>query len=147
MWGSDNREAIVRATGPRIPGRGRFEMRFVDGTACPHVALAGILAAGVEAVRTGRVLEVGDCAKPVVQMSEEEMRAVGVCGPEGEVLVGRLPRSIEQARRNLAEDKELGALLGEVFVEKFLAVNEVSLPPCTQSHTDELCSVDFGEAS
>lgn len=126
VWGSDNREAVVRVTGPRVRGRTRFEVRFVDGTACPHVALAGLLAAGINAVNQGRVLATGDCQQPVPLMNMEEKRALGVCDADGELLVGRLPRTIAQARKNLANDLELHETLGAVFVKNYLSVNEVS---------------------
>ena len=64
--------------------------------AAPHLALAALLAAGTRGIVDGALLEVGDCAKPVVEMSEEERLAVGL----GKDPV-RLPRSIGEAREAL----------------------------------------------
>ena len=44
-WGTDNREAPVRACGPA--GHHHFEVKSVDATSTPHLALAAIIAAGV----------------------------------------------------------------------------------------------------
>lgn len=116
-WGTDQREAPVRLCG--AAGRHHLEVRCVDGTAAPHLVLAGLLGAGAAAVRRGDLLASGDCATPVARMSVEERRALGVEG------AGRLPRTIEQARRNLEQDEELRAVFGDDFVEKYVAVNEV----------------------
>ncbi|PSR77454.1 hypothetical protein PHLCEN_2v7885 [Hermanssonia centrifuga] len=119
-WGSENREAAVRLCGTE--GQHHFEVRFIDGTANPHLVLAGLVGAGAHAVKERALLTSGDCAaKPVAQMAEEEREALGVQA------VGRLPASIEQARKNLGADKELTAVLGEEFVARYLGTNAVSL--------------------
>ncbi|EKM52265.1 uncharacterized protein PHACADRAFT_260518 [Phanerochaete carnosa HHB-10118-sp] len=114
-WGTEQREAPVRLTGAQ--GQHHFEVRFIDGTASPHLALAGVLAAGSEALVRGALLTSRDCATPVALMSEEQRAAHGVQN------AGRLPLTLEQARKNLAADKELGAVFGDDFVEKYNGVN------------------------
>lgn len=123
VWGTENREAVVRLCSGL--GQHHFEVRFVDGTANPHIALAGVIGAGAKAIKEGKPLKTRDCGKPVVLMSEEEKRAMGVTDSKGELLVGRLPSNIGKARTNLKEDTDLYAVLGDVFVKRYIAVNEV----------------------
>ena len=118
-WGTENREAIMRLSGS--PGQHYFECRFVDATASPHLLLAGLLGAGTLALIEQTPLQSGDCDKPVVEMTPEERAEKGV------VDVGRLPRSLDEARRNLLADQELRHVLGEEFVSTYLEVNKVSI--------------------
>ncbi|KAI0777535.1 FLU1-II [Trametes elegans] len=115
-WGTDNREAPVRACGP--PGHHHFEIKSVDATSTPHLALAGILAAGVSGIREGALLAVGDCAKPAAEMSQEERAAVGLADPL------RLPKTIEDARRAFAADQIMTSALGAEFVKTYIGINE-----------------------
>lgn len=118
-WGFDNRESAIRLCGS--PGSHNFEVRFVDGTSSPYLVLAGLIGAGAQAIAESTPLATGDCAKPVAFMSEEEKASVGVQN------VGRLPTTIEAARKNLSADKVLRKALGDHFVDTYIAVNEVSL--------------------
>lgn len=86
-----------------------------------HIVLAGLIGSGVLAVKEERELVLGDCAKPVFEMDEAERNAYF----RGQS-VGRLPRSVKEARDTLRRDEALGEkVLGKEFVEKYLAVNEV----------------------
>ena len=116
-WGFDNRETAIRLCGSQ--GSHNFEVRFVDGTASPYLVLAGLIGAGAQAIAEGTPLATGDCAKPVAVMSEEERASAGVQN------VGRLPTTIDQARKNLNADKVLRTALGDHFVDTYIAVNEV----------------------
>ncbi|KAI0341099.1 FLU1-II [Trametopsis cervina] len=114
-WGTENREATVRLSGS--PGQHRFECRFVDATANPHLVLAGLLGAGTSTLLDGTPLQSGDCARPVAQMDDNEKAEKGVQN------TGRVPLSLKQARENLDKDQELRAVLGHHFVSTYLSVN------------------------
>ncbi|KAH9947838.1 FLU1-II [Amylocystis lapponica] len=116
-WGTDNREAPVRLCGP--PGHHHFELKCSDATASPYLVLAGAIAAGAHGVQEGKTLTIGDAAKPMFQMSEEERAAIGLRDP------GRLPRTVEDARELLKQDTLLVGALGKNFVEKYLSVNQL----------------------
>ncbi|KAH9478711.1 Protein fluG [Psilocybe cubensis] len=118
-WGTENREAPVRLTNPASPSSRRFELRFMDGTANPYLALAGIIGAGHAGVRAGLKLEVQDNPGPqsAAQMSPEERAALGI--------VRRMPLSWEEGRKNIQSDRELVVILGEELVEKYLSVNKL----------------------
>ena len=117
-WGTYNREVPLRLCGPE--GAHHFEVKCVDGTATPHLAFAGLVAAGLRGIVDGAVLSTGDCSKPVFDMSIAERTAVGL---ENAV---KLPRTAKEARAFLGADKVLKSALGEEFVETYLSVNEVS---------------------
>jgi glutamine synthetase len=125
-WGTDQREAIVRLCGAE--GQHHFEVRFVDGTASPHLVLASILGVGTEAVIAGALLQSGDCATPVALMSLDERRAFGVEN------TGRLPTTLDQARKNLAGDQTLRTIFSDDFIDKYIGVNAVSPVRAPSSH-------------
>ncbi|KZT64336.1 glutamine synthetase/guanido kinase [Daedalea quercina L-15889] len=127
-WGTDNKDAPLRLCG--TPGAHHFELKPSDGTASPHLVLAGVLAAGLGAVLRGAELQSGDCTKPAAWMSEDERRAVGLGDPL------RLPRTVGDARRLFQEDAYLREKLGDEFVTKYAAVNK-ELETYMQMPTEE----------
>ncbi|KAJ8595711.1 glutamine synthetase/guanido kinase [Rhizopogon salebrosus TDB-379] len=132
-WGRDNRETPVRlcvpptrvpvpapsqaqaAPVPKPPSGNHFEVKCVDGTSSPYLALSGLLGAGVLGIQSQSPLIEKDCRAPAATMTEAEREAVGV--------KRRLPRTWEEARGALEGDVAMRGLLGGV-VEGFLAVGE-----------------------
>ena len=120
-WGSDHREVPVRLTNPRSPHSRNFEIKSVDGTASPYLALAGLLSAGIVGISDRLALEVEGCTeRGAAKMSPEERAAKGI--------TKRFPLDVESARRYLLEDRKIGNVIGEDMVEKYVAVNRVSQP-------------------
>ncbi|KAL0568953.1 hypothetical protein V5O48_013021 [Marasmius crinis-equi] len=117
-YGTENREAPIRLTNATSPGSRNFEMRFVDGTANPYLALAAILGAGLTGLKTGKKLEAKDCVGPrcAWEMSQEEREALGI--------KKRMPLNIEEARTNLGKNEVMREVLGKEMVESFLSVNK-----------------------
>jgi glutamine synthetase len=129
-YGTENREAPVRLTNAAAPAARNFELRFIDGTASPYLALAAVLAAGMAGVKTGRALVARDCeARSAAEMTEAERRAMGI--------TKRMPLSVEEARQNLREDQVLGAALGRALVGPYLAVNKTLGDALTAGKTEE----------
>lgn len=118
-WGTQNREAPVRLCGYR--GNHHFEARFVDGTACPHLALAGIFGAGTKGIIDREHLRTGDCAKSVATMSEEERAAVGVSNTD------RLCPTLADSRKTFKSSSVMRELFGNEFVDNYSLVNQVSI--------------------
>ncbi|KAJ7056566.1 hypothetical protein C8F01DRAFT_1154143 [Mycena amicta] len=116
-WGTENREAPVRLTNVMSTGSRNFEVRFIDGTANPHLALAGMFAGALAGLREMKQLKIKDCPGPAsaAQLSEVERQALGI--------TKRMPLSIEEARKNFQHDEVLGTILGKDFVEKYISVN------------------------
>ncbi|KAF8635152.1 hypothetical protein AX15_000530 [Amanita polypyramis BW_CC] len=118
-WGTENRESPIRLTNSTSPTGRRFEMRFVDATANPHLVLASILAAGHAGIKSKRTLDMKDCPGPkaAAQMSETERRALGI--------TQRMPLSWGEARRYFEQDELVRRTFGEEFVTKYLSVNRL----------------------
>lgn len=119
-WGTENREATVRLCG--APGTHRFEIRCVDGTANPYLCLASILAATIHGLDTGKTLSVSSSLDVAATLGEEKREELGI----GE---RKLPLKLEEAREYLEKSEVLRKGLGDNFVTKYLAVNEVCLSP------------------
>ncbi|KAF5361956.1 hypothetical protein D9756_002782 [Leucocoprinus leucothites] len=117
-YGTENREAPIRLTNATSPSSRNFEMRFVDGTAHPHLALAAIIGAGLRGLKEMKPLQLKDCPGPKCawEMTEEERRALGI--------TKRMPLNIDEARNNLAGDEGMKGVLGEVLIEKYLSANK-----------------------
>ena len=118
-WGLDHREVPVRIANPSSPHTRNFEVKLVDGTANPYLALAGLLSAGIVGIGDRLALEVECCEeRAAAEMSAEERAAKGI--------TKRFPLNVESARQYLLEDRKIGGVIGEDVVEKFVAVNKVS---------------------
>jgi len=113
-WGIDNREAAVRLTGP--PGSHHFEVRTVDGTANPHIALATLLGLGLIGIEKGLELGIEEVDDSAVDLSAEEREKRGI--------VGRFQHTLSAARDVARGDPAINEILGEDFVQKYLGVNE-----------------------
>jgi glutamine synthetase len=114
-WGEDNKEAAVRLTGP--PGSHHFEVRSIDGTANPHIALATVLGLGLVGVQKGLELKIEAVDGPAVLLSAEERTRRGI--------VGTLRPTLAKSRDAARNDTIIREVLGQDFVEKYLSVNEV----------------------
>lgn len=130
-WGIESRESPIRVTGPNAPatrssgngGGQHFEVRCIDGTSSPYLALAAILGAGAKGVAENATLSVrgveeGEGAKTIAEMSDKERFEAGVGS-------SRLPLTLAEARTRLSGDQGIRDLLSHDFVDKYLSVNEV----------------------
>ncbi|KAF9482735.1 glutamine synthetase/guanido kinase [Pholiota conissans] len=117
-WGTDNREAPVRLCNASSPSSRNFELKTLDGTANPYLALAGVLGAGLAGVLTSKELEIKDCAgeKSAAQLSEEGRKALGI--------TARMPLTWEEARTKFAKSVIVDSVFGEDFKAKFLSANK-----------------------
>jgi glutamine synthetase len=119
-YGTENREAPIRLTNATSPLSRNFEVRCIDGTANPHLALAALLAGGLIGLRSMMALEIQDCPGPksAAEMTETERQALGI--------TKRMPLSIDDARTNLEQDSALCEVFGKDLVESYLSVNKVN---------------------
>lgn len=114
-YGLDNREAAVRLPSP-VAGReaetANVELKPVDVTCNPYLALAAVLAAGMDGVDRG--LDPGEptMVDPAT-LSEEERASRGI---------RPLPASLDEAVDALEEDAALLGALGEPLVRTHVAV-------------------------
>ena len=123
-YGGNNRTHMVR-----IPDKGRFELRLMDGAANPYLLQAGVLAAGLDGVDSQR-----DPGKPLdVNMYTEghKLRSVR-----------RLPSNLLDAIRVFEKSKVLRAGFGEELVSSYAKLKHLewrsyaaAISPWERDHT------------
>jgi glutamine synthetase len=118
-WGLDNRTAYVRVPNERGP-RSRIEVRGGDGSACAHLAVAGLLLAGLDGIE--RQLE------PPEPVGGDAYRSAKAGTP--------LPHDLGSALDALEADEWLRSELGQGLIETFLAVKRFELDRFSQWVTD-----------
>jgi glutamine synthetase len=112
-WGFDNREAAVRVpTFPEPPSPTHIELKTVDASANPYLALGAAIAAGLDGVRQGLSL-----AEPVQvdpgDLAESERKSRGI---------DALHRTLGDAIAGLERDAVLLEALGGDLAAAYLAV-------------------------
>ena len=114
-WSDANRSSLIRI--PAIRGNAtRTELRNVDPTANPYLALAGILAAGLEGISTVKDDEI---IPPVndnlFELSEEEISSRGI---------QRLPETLHSAVKEFKKSSLMKEVLGEHLFYKYIDAKE-----------------------
>ncbi len=114
-WGFDNREAAVRVASPfwgREEQTYNVELKSVDSSANPYIALGGLIAAGLDGIK--RRLQPGQpCEHDPATLSEAE---------RAENHIRRLPTSMHEALDNLAQDTLLAGAMGDLMSRSYLAI-------------------------
>jgi glutamine synthetase len=114
-YGLDNREAAVRCASPMAGAESataNVELKPVDVTANPYLALAAVLAAGIDGLE--RDLDLGEpTTVDPATLGEEERASRGI---------RPLPASLDEALDALEKDDVLIEALGEPLVRTHLAV-------------------------
>jgi glutamine synthetase len=114
-WGMDNREAAVRVpSNPEEMSPTHFELKTVDASANPYLALGAVIAAGLDGVR--HCFELGE---PVTvdpgDLSESERSDRGI---------ERLPINLGESIEQLSGDRVLLDALGAELAQAYLAVRK-----------------------
>ncbi|WP_263975611.1 glutamine synthetase [Leptolyngbya sp. 7M] len=114
-WGIDNREAALRVpTNPQLPRPTHIELKTIDASANPYLALSAVIAAGLDGIR--RQLDPGD---PVaidpgnLPDSERQQRRIE-----------RLPVNLGEAIEPLKQDAVLLTAFQPELAQAFLAVRQ-----------------------
>jgi len=113
VYGPENREAAVRVITPRRgPEAMNIELKTVDSSANPYLALAGVLAAGLDGVRRGlhpgEPVEVDPATLPPEERERRGIRPI--------------PATLGDALAALADDTVLREALGEPLARSYMAV-------------------------
>ena len=114
-WGFDNREAAVRVPSPfwgREQGTSNVELKTVDNTCNPYLALGGILAAGLDGMARGL-----DPGPPLDQDPGNLSDAV-----RAERGMGRLPGSLDEALDALVADETISRALGPALRDAYVTI-------------------------
>jgi glutamine synthetase len=112
-WGPDNREAALRVCSPiGAAGSVNLELKPVDSTGNPYLAIGAFIHAGLDGIR--RSLEAGEPlqADPAT-LSDAERKRLSVV---------RLPGSLDEALDALEADEFLMSALGPLRSAAYLAV-------------------------
>ncbi len=114
-WGFDNREATVRVASPfwgREEQTYNIELKSVDSSANPYIALGGLIAAGLDGIK--RRLQPGQpCEHDPSKLSDAE---------RAENHIRRLPTSMHEALDNLTQDTLLADAMGDLMSRAYLAI-------------------------
>ncbi len=114
-WGFDNREAAIRVASPfwgREEQTYNVELKSVDSSANPYIALGGLIAAGLDGIK--RRLQPGQpCEHDPSKLSEAE---------RVEKHIRRLPTSMHEALDNLEHDILLADAMGDLMSRSYLAI-------------------------
>ena len=114
-WSDANRSSLIRI--PAIRGNAtRTELRNVDPTANPYLALSGILAFGLDGIKT---IKEEDIIKPVsdnlFNLTEEEIDEKGIT---------RLPETLHSATQIFKKSAMLKEVLGNHLYYRYIEAKE-----------------------
>ena len=114
-WGFDNREAAIRVpTHPEPPSPSHFEIKTVDASANPYIALGGIIAAGLDGFfKEARLPE--PVAVDPGDLTEAERTGGGI---------DPLPTLLRDSIAHLERDDVLLDALGPDLAKAYLAVRK-----------------------
>ncbi len=129
-WGPDNREAAVRVASPFShdeSGTLNAELKPVDGSCNPYLALGGLIAAGLDGI--ARELDPGEpTLVDPADLSDDERARRGIA---------RLPSSLGEALTALEADAVLAEALGPLLLSAYLAVKRGDIADFAQQGEDE----------
>jgi glutamine synthetase len=114
-WGFDNREAAVRVPSPfwgREQATTNIELKTVDNTCNPYLALGAIITAGLDGIE--RALDPGpplDIDPGLIPADERAHRGIR-----------QLPSSLDEALDNLEADDVLMTEMGETLADAYVQV-------------------------
>lgn len=113
-WSAQNRSPLIRIPSARGLST-RVEVRSVDPSANPYLAMAVILEAGLEGIRQS-LTPPGAINRNIYVMSEEERQANGI---------ENLPAALDDALTLLAKDQVAQEALGEHIYANFKEAKEI----------------------
>src|SRR6266536_3732064 len=135
-WGPDNREAAVRVASPfkgRVEATTNVEIKAVDGSANPYLALGAIVAAGLDGMQRGL-----DPGEPVQtnphDMDETERQARGI---------RRYPTTLAEALSELEQDEVLLHALGAERAHEFIGVRRAEWDDLGHASTERQIATHF----
>ncbi len=119
-WGPENREAALRFITGMVGGRDRstnMELKSMDPSANPYLALGSVIAAGVAGIDLGLTLPEPTTADPA-SLSARERKALGI---------ERLPASLGEAIAKAERSSVLREAMGDLLFDAFLATRRAEL--------------------
>ncbi len=115
-WSDANRSSMIRIPASRGQST-RTELRHVDGTCNPYLALAVILAAGMDGIKNVKDEEViAPVYDNIFSLTREQREAQGI---------PNLPENLKDALKEMRGDPLMLKVLGEHAYNKFLAAKDI----------------------
>jgi glutamine synthetase len=130
-WGTENREAALRfvaGVSEAAAASANVEVKPVDGTANPYLAVGVLLAAALHGVETGASL-------PPATVEDPASLPDDVATERG---VRQLPSSLAHATERFAGSAVLRDAMGEFLFETYLATRRGEIQQYAGADTDEL---------
>jgi len=134
-FGERDREAalricpIVAFSGVEAKRQFNLEFRAADATACPHLALAVLIRAGLTGIRAKLATPLLFSGDPTA-LSESERSKLGL---------RRLPTSLGEALEALAADKTVCGWFSPMALDTYLGIKRMELDVAGQLESDALC--------
>ena len=113
-WSARNRSPLIRIPASRGLST-RVEVRSVDPSANPYLAMAVLLAAGLDGVKN-KLTPPSPVDRNIYAMSKEERIEIGIVD---------LPGTLAEALENLKKDHVITQALGSHLLEHFLEAKEI----------------------
>jgi glutamine synthetase len=113
-WSEKNRSPLVRIPAKRGSST-RVELRNPDPSCNPYLALAVMIAAGLDGIKN-KISPPAAVNKNIYAMSEEEMR---------ENCIYSLPTSLEEAIKELEKNPVIATALGEHVYHRFIEAKKI----------------------
>lgn len=113
-WAGSNRSPLIRVPASRGMGT-RLELRSVDPTANPYLALAVLLESGLDGIKN-KLEAPAPVETNIYLMTEEERKEVGILD---------LPSTLHNAVKGLQEDEIVKSALGEHITTNFVEAKKI----------------------
>ena len=113
-WSDANRSTMIRI--PAARGKAtRIEVRSVDPSANPYLAMSALLAAGLDGIKN-EIDGISPIKKNLFKMSDAERRRLGI---------KNLPESLQEAMTNFASSSLMRESIGEPLFTKLLEAKQI----------------------
>lgn len=122
-WGTQNKEAPIRKCGV-----GHWEFKASDGMGNTYLAMAALIAAGLDGLRSGAKLVIGDTKVDAATLSAAARAKLGIRE--------KLPSTLLQSTAALDSDLVLRQALGDAVVDDYLAVKRAEKAQLDAMHRD-----------
>ncbi len=113
-WSDANRSTMIRI--PAARGKAtRIEVRSVDPSANPYLAMSGLLAAGLDGIKS-EIDGISPVKKNLFKMSDAERKRLGI---------KNLPESLLEAMTHFSNSALMKEAIGEVLFAKLLEAKQI----------------------
>ena len=117
VWGYDNREAAIRVPTEPQASTTNVELKTVDATSNPYLAMGAMIACGLDGLKRGLKLPEAARVAPT-SLDASEQRASSV---------RRLPHTLDISLRALAEDPVILDALGKKLARALIAIRKAEI--------------------